>query len=89
MRKIVSIIVVSLAVLGAQPVKCQSISLEKAKEMTLVNNHIIKQSQLDAIKAGEMPVTVILQDPLGNSVLVSGKAQKTAFVPDEPDACTE
>jgi len=46
-------------------------------------------AKLDAIKAGEMPVTVILQDPLGNSVLVSGKAQKTAFVPDEPDACTE
>ena len=54
MRKIVSIIIVSLAVLGAKPVKCQSISLEKAKEMTLVNNHIIKQSQLDATKAGEV-----------------------------------
>ncbi|MDD2965300.1 MAG: TolC family protein [Bacteroidales bacterium] len=54
MRKIVSIIIVSLAVFGAQPVKCQSISLEKAKEMTLVNNHIIKQSQLDATKAGEV-----------------------------------
>lgn len=54
MRKIVSIIIVSLAVLGAKPVKCQSISLEKAKEMTLVNNHIIKQSQLDATKTGEV-----------------------------------
>ena len=31
-----------------------------------------------------LPVTLIIQDPMGNSVLVSDKAKKTAFVPDEP-----
>lgn len=51
MKKIASILIVSLAVLGAQPVICQTLSLEKAKKLTLVNNHIIKQSQLDVTKA--------------------------------------
>jgi zinc finger protein len=41
--------------------------------------------KIDAVKAGTMPVTVILQDPTGNSVLVSDKAKKTAFVADEPE----
>jgi len=44
-------------------------------------------AKIAAVKAGKMPVTVILQDPAGNSVLVSDKAKKTAFVPDEPDPC--
>jgi zinc finger protein len=41
--------------------------------------------KMEAVKAGELPVTVILQDPLGNSVIVSDKAKKTAFVPEEPE----
>ncbi|MDD1703056.1 MAG: ZPR1 zinc finger domain-containing protein [Methanoregula sp.] len=45
--------------------------------------------KIDAVKSGTMPVTVIIQDPMGNSVLVSDKAQKTAVVADEPDACGE
>jgi len=45
--------------------------------------------QIESIKAGNMPVTLIIQDPMGNSVLVSDKAQKTAFADDEPDVCGE
>jgi len=45
--------------------------------------------RIASVKAGELPVTLILQDPMGNSLLVSEKAQKTAFVADEPDDCGE
>ena len=45
--------------------------------------------RIECIKAGKMPVTVILQDPMGNSVLVSDKAQKTPFAEDGPEACSE
>jgi C4-type Zn-finger protein len=42
---------------------------------------------IECIKAGGLPITMIIQDPMGNSVLVSDKAEKKAFVEDEPDAC--
>ena len=40
-----------------------------------------------AVRAGNFPVTLILQDPLGNSTIVSEKARKMAYVGDEPDTC--
>ena len=45
--------------------------------------------KIECVKAGGLPVTLILQDPMGNSVLVSDKAEKTAYIADEPDACGE
>ncbi len=45
--------------------------------------------KIESIKVGGFPVTVILQDPMGNSLIVSEKAQKNDYVPDEPDACGE
>jgi zinc finger protein len=42
---------------------------------------------IECIKAGGRPVTLIIQDPMGNSVLVSDRAEIKAFVADEPDAC--
>ena len=45
--------------------------------------------KIESIKAGGMPVTLIIQDPMGNSALVSNNAQKTAFVHEEPDTCTD
>ena len=42
-----------------------------------------------ALRTGNFPVTLILQDPLGNSTIVSEKAERTAYVADEPDACGE
>ena len=44
--------------------------------------------KIECIKAGGLPVTLIIQDPMGNSVLVSDKAKKTAYVP-ETDMCGE
>ena len=43
--------------------------------------------KIECIKTGGLPVTLIIQDPMGNSVLVSDKAQKTAYVADDPDMC--
>ena len=43
--------------------------------------------QIERIKAGELPMTLILQDPMGNSMIVSDKAVKTPFVEDAPETC--
>ena len=43
--------------------------------------------RIETIKAGELPMTLILQDPMGNSAIVSDKAVKTPFVEDAPEAC--
>ena len=45
--------------------------------------------KIENIKAGEMPVNLIIQDPMGNSALVSDNAKKNDFVPDEPDPCED
>jgi C4-type Zn-finger protein len=36
-----------------------------------------------------MPVNLIIQDPMGNSALVSDTAKKNDFVLDEPDPCDD
>jgi zinc finger protein len=40
--------------------------------------------RITAVRAGNLPVTLVLQDPLGNSAIVSEKAKKTAYVEDKP-----
>jgi zinc finger protein len=67
----------------AQAIK---IAVKDGDETEKENGRVLLE-KIDSIKAGGLPVTMILQDPMGNSVLVSNKAKKTAFVPDEPDAC--
>jgi len=63
-------------------------ALRDGDETERENGRVLLE-RIEGIKAGKMPVTVILQDPMGNSVLVSDKAQKTPFVEDEPEACSE
>ncbi len=67
----------------AQAIK---IAVKDGDEAERENGHVLLE-KIECIKAGGLPVTVIIQDPMGNSVLVSDKAKKTAFVPDAPDAC--
>jgi len=43
--------------------------------------------RIDCIKAAALPVTLVLQDPMGNSAIVSEKAAKLPFREDDPDAC--
>ncbi|MFZ0004776.1 MAG: ZPR1 zinc finger domain-containing protein [Methanoregula sp.] len=43
--------------------------------------------KIASISAGETPATLIIQDPMGNSALVSDNAKKTAFIPDDPYTC--
>ena len=43
--------------------------------------------RIERIKAGELPMTLILQDPMGNSVIVSDKAVKKPVVEDAPEEC--
>ena len=43
--------------------------------------------RIEHIKAGELPMTLILQDPMGNSVIVSDKAVKKPVVEDAPEEC--
>jgi zinc finger protein len=35
------------------------------------------------VKAGTFPLTLILEDPCGNSGIISEKAEKEAYVPEE------
>jgi zinc finger protein len=35
------------------------------------------KKQIEQVRAGTMPVTLIIDDPSGNSMIISGKAQKT------------
>ena len=69
----------------AQAIK---IAVKDGDETEKENGRVLLET-IECIKAGGLPVTLIIQDPMGNSVLVSDKAKKTAFVPDEPDACGE
>jgi zinc finger protein len=39
--------------------------------------------KIERVKNAELPVTVILQDPMGNSVLVSDKAEKREYIPEQ------
>jgi zinc finger protein len=43
---------------------------------TETENGRVLLEKIDSIKAGGLPVTMILQDPMGNSVLVFGQGQK-------------
>lgn len=45
--------------------------------------------KIQCIRDGAFPITLILQDPMGNSVLVSDKARKTEFVTEPPDPCSD
>jgi zinc finger protein len=40
------------------------------------------REKIARIRAGEMPVTLIIEDPSGNSAIISDKARKTAFCAD-------
>jgi len=62
------------------------LAVKDGDETEKENGRVLLET-IDSVKAGGLPITLILQDPMGNSVLVSDKAEKTAFVPDEPDAC--
>ena len=61
------------------------IAIRDGSETEKKNGRILLES-IECIKAGEIPITLILQDPMGNSMLVSDKAEKTPFVEDLPDA---
>ncbi|ABS54614.1 ZPR1-related zinc finger protein [Methanoregula boonei 6A8] len=43
--------------------------------------------RIASIKAGKLPMTLILQDPMGNSMIVSDKAVKKPVAEDEPEEC--
>lgn len=53
MKKIFLITIILPAVVGLQAVSGQALSLEKAKELTILNNHVIKQSQFEVRNAEE------------------------------------
>jgi len=44
----------------------------------------VLKEKIDRIRAGEMPVTLIIEDPSGNSAIISDKARKTLFCGDCP-----
>ena len=46
-------------------------------------NARILLEKIARIKCGELPVTLILEDPNGNSAIVSDKAVKEAYMPEE------
>ena len=54
-------------------------------DATEKENGRVLLERIESIKAGELPMTLILQDPMGNSVIVSDKAIKMPVVEDAPD----
>ena len=64
------------------------IAVRDGDETEKENGRVLLE-KIDSVKAGGLPVMLIIQDPMGNSVLVSDKAKKTAFVADEPDTCRD
>ncbi len=40
------------------------------------------KEKIRMLRAGEFPVTLIIEDPAGNSLIVSDRAKKESFVPD-------
>jgi len=45
-------------------------------------NARILLEKIERVKNAELPITVIIQDPMGNSVLVSDKAEKCEYIPE-------
>lgn len=69
----------------AQAVK---IAIKDGDETEKKNGTVLLES-IACIRAGEIPITLILQDPMGNSMIVSDKAEQTPFEEDRPDTCEE
>jgi zinc finger protein len=45
-------------------------------------NAAVLLANIARVKAGTFPITLILEDPSGNSALIADKAEKTAYVPE-------
>ena len=45
-------------------------------------NAVVLRANIARVKAGTFPITLILEDPSGNSALIADKAEKTAYVPE-------
>jgi zinc finger protein len=46
-------------------------------------NARLLMEKIGSVKDGKFPITLILEDPYGNSVIVSDKAEKTKYEPEE------
>ncbi|MEN6395185.1 MAG: ZPR1 zinc finger domain-containing protein [Methanoregula sp.] len=59
------------------------LAIKDGDETEQENGRLLLES-IDSVKTGGLPITLIIQDPMGNSALVSDKAEKTTFVEDGP-----
>jgi len=65
-------------------IKAINIAINDGSDIEGENGRLLLE-KIESIKTGKYPVTLILQDPMGNSVLISEKAKKMEFVAFDPD----